>query len=294
LAPQEASGEDTMSAIFISYRREDSQDVTDRIREHLARNYSAPEIFMDIDSIPGGVDFKQALEEAMSQCDVVLVIIGPKWTTIRNERDSIRLSDPDDFVRSEVESALQHAKVVIPLLVGGAQMPHVSELPPSMSELVNRQALPIRSGRDFSHDIGVLIETIDARRSRVAQERLEQQARTEQERLEQQARTEQERLEQLKQDELYQLGLERKRQLEKERQDQLERQRVNKVAAITVPIVAVLGAMFTVFLTINDPQITRGQPFGTMLFSGIISGLLVGGLFGYFIAWLFTPPSDKH
>jgi class 3 adenylate cyclase/ABC-type transport system substrate-binding protein len=166
-----------MSAIFISYRREDSQDITDRIREHLARTYGTPDVFLDTDSIPGGVDFTQALDEALTQCDVVLVVIGPKWASTRQPTDAAPPSndrdDPDDpdgarardrandFVRLEVESALRRHKVVIPLLVGGAQMPQLSDLPQSLADLVNRQALPIRSGRDFLHDIDALVDTIN-------------------------------------------------------------------------------------------------------------------------------------
>jgi len=44
--------------IFISYRRADSIYITGRIRERLSHNFVKNSIFMDIDSVPLGVDFR--------------------------------------------------------------------------------------------------------------------------------------------------------------------------------------------------------------------------------------------
>jgi len=67
-------------------------------------------------------------------------MIGPLW--LKADADGRRrLDDPDDFVRQEIEAALDSGKSLIPLLVGGAKMPATDELPPSLAALARRQAV---------------------------------------------------------------------------------------------------------------------------------------------------------
>jgi hypothetical protein len=72
-----------------------------------------------------------------------------------------RLDDPKDFVRIEIEAALSRGVRVIPILVGGAQMPDESELPPSLAALKRRQALSL-DPLDFDNDTGKLLRFLDA------------------------------------------------------------------------------------------------------------------------------------
>jgi hypothetical protein len=46
---------------------------------HLARSFSHGEIFIDVDAIKPGLDFVKQLDAQVSQCDVLLAIIGPHW-----------------------------------------------------------------------------------------------------------------------------------------------------------------------------------------------------------------------
>jgi hypothetical protein len=48
-----------MPKIVISYRRQDSEAIAGRIRDRLAGHYGAESIFMDIDNIPFGTDFRE-------------------------------------------------------------------------------------------------------------------------------------------------------------------------------------------------------------------------------------------
>src|SRR5262249_22467179 len=63
----------------------------------------------------------------------------------------------------EISSALQRGITVVPVLVGEAQMPRVSDLPAPLAELSYRNAAEVRSGRDFSFQVNRLIEAIAAR-----------------------------------------------------------------------------------------------------------------------------------
>src|SRR5262252_1711665 len=99
-----------MAKIFISYRREDSADIVGRIYDYLTPPlgpFLHEDVFKDVDTIPLGVNFKTHLESAVAQCAVQLVIIGPHWLTTTDANGKIRLDDPRDFVRIEVEAALK-------------------------------------------------------------------------------------------------------------------------------------------------------------------------------------------
>jgi hypothetical protein len=146
--------------VFLSYRRDDSGDLIGRIRDRLAAALGAPAIFTDIDSIPPGADFRQQITNAIARCDVVLVVIGPRWLTSADASGKPRLAHDDDFVRIEVESALARSVPVVPLLVLGAEMPRPEAVPESLRELTYRQALQVRRDPDFHPDMNRLLDQL--------------------------------------------------------------------------------------------------------------------------------------
>ncbi|HLY24970.1 MAG TPA: SUMF1/EgtB/PvdO family nonheme iron enzyme [Aggregatilineales bacterium] len=150
-----------MPKIFISYRRDDSADVTGRIHDWLTARIGGESIFRDVDDIPFGVDFKKYLEDTVSQCSVMLVVIGPQWLTVTDESGTRRLDDPRDFVRVEVETALKRDISVIPLLVNGANMPTEKVLPPNLANLAYRNGMAIRRDPDFRPDMDRLIQALE-------------------------------------------------------------------------------------------------------------------------------------
>ena len=147
-----------MSAIFISYRRSDSNDVTGRIHDHLELYFGKDAIFRDIDSITLG-DFPNQLDRALNESSVMLAVIGPTWidTADKNGR---RLDEPGDFVRQEIAAALKRKIPVIPVLISGAHMPKREELPAILKTLARQQAFEIRTARDFRRDVGELCRRI--------------------------------------------------------------------------------------------------------------------------------------
>jgi len=141
-----------MGAIFLSYRREDSQFATDRIYEHLARKFDRKSIFKDVDNIPAGVNFKTHIKAAVRASQVMLAIIGPDWLSVNNGAGR-RLDDPDDFVRLEIETALENNVPVIPVFVAGASMPAKNSLPVSLRPLVDMAGMNVRADPDFINDV---------------------------------------------------------------------------------------------------------------------------------------------
>jgi hypothetical protein len=150
-----------IAKIFISYRREDSADITGRIYDRLVEHFGEDAVFKDVDDIPFGANFKSHLENILAQCVVELVVIGPHWLDVTDSAGQRRLDDPADFVRIEVESGLSREIPVIPLLVYGASMPGADRLPPSLAELAYRNGIPVRPDPDFHKDMGRLIRQLE-------------------------------------------------------------------------------------------------------------------------------------
>lgn len=147
-----------MSKIFLSYRREDSADVTGRIDDRLVQQFGREAVFVDVDSIPFGVDFRKHLDDQVAKCDVFLAVIGPDWTGTKDGKGKSRLEDPRDFVRIEIESALKREIPIIPVFVRGAKFPATERLPTNVHDLSYRNGLEVRSGHDFHKDMNRLIE----------------------------------------------------------------------------------------------------------------------------------------
>lgn len=144
------------SSIFISYRRNDSSDITGRIYDCLAQQFGKNTLFRDVDSIPLGLDFRKHLAESVGQCQLLLAIIGKGWL----DTDQSRLDDRRDYVRIEIESAFQRNIPIIPVLVQGATVPNEDDLPNSMKALAYHNSISIRPDPDFHHDMTRLIQGI--------------------------------------------------------------------------------------------------------------------------------------
>src|SRR5690349_3453732 len=137
-----------MTSIFISYRRDDAGGHAGRLSDRLVARLGADRVFMDVSDIRPGENFEQAIQRTLAKCDHVLAVIGPRWLSSLTERQS---TTGEDFVRSEIAAALLRGATVIPVLVGGAEMPSKSTLPPDVAALARCQAVVIED-RSFDED----------------------------------------------------------------------------------------------------------------------------------------------
>jgi hypothetical protein len=149
-----------MPGIFISYRREDTADAAGRLYELLSRYFGDERVFMDVGALEPGVDFVQAIADAVSSCDVLIAVIGKSWLSVRDADGRPRLANPEDFVRLEVMAALDRGIRVIPVLVQGATMPRARDLPDALVRLARRQALELRH-TSWRSDVGQLVDTLE-------------------------------------------------------------------------------------------------------------------------------------
>ena len=148
-----------MPRIVISYRRADSAAIAGRIFDRLTQRYGGGAIFMDIDEIPFGIDFRDHIAEVLATCDAIVAVMGPRWLTGSGETS--RILDETDPVRIEVQAALERGIPVIPVLVEGAGMPQPTDLPEPLVPLAYRNACEVASGRDFHVHVDRLIRAID-------------------------------------------------------------------------------------------------------------------------------------
>ena len=158
-----------MPKLFISCRREDSAGVAGRLFDRLQSHFGRGSVFIDVDSIPFGVDFRKHLADAVSKCDALLAVIGDRWAATGPDGQG-RLNDPKDFVRIEIEAALARNIPVIPILVGKTPMPREEDLPPSLRPLACRNACNVDAGPDFHAHLGRLIRGLEQVEKRVAAE----------------------------------------------------------------------------------------------------------------------------
>ncbi len=116
-------------------------------------------VFLDVDSISPGQDFAEKIEDALDQSHAVLAVIGDYWNRPK-EGGEPPLVDTADFVRQEMERAFRHQLPVIPVLTGKAKMPVEHQLPPSLKPLLRYQAVELRAGRDFKHQLTKLVQAV--------------------------------------------------------------------------------------------------------------------------------------
>lgn len=166
ISMESLSGKRQNASIFICYRRGVSNDITGRIYDRLVLHFGKACVFKDVDNIPLGIDFRRHLEDSVSQCDILLAIIGSDWqgglsshVGIENERD---------FVRIEIDAALRRGIPIIPILVLGAEVPREEDLPETLRPLCYRQGVAVRSDPDFHYDVDRLVRGIKEHISRSA------------------------------------------------------------------------------------------------------------------------------
>ena len=154
-------------AIFISYRRDDSEGEAGRLFDDLVGSFGESSVFMDVAGINPGMDFRKAIDENVAECGVLLAVIGPAWCSVTNSAGGRRLDDPNDFVRLEIASALARKIAVIPVLVHGAKMPRPEELPDNLKDLAYHNSVEITHTRWIS-DVKLLTDALTAYVARTA------------------------------------------------------------------------------------------------------------------------------
>jgi len=148
------------SRIFISYRREDSEHAAGRLAADLRNEFAPQQVFLDIASIDPGADFVLTLKRGLADCAAVLVVIGPRWLAVTDDKGRRRLDSPDDWVRQEIAESLRRPGVqVLPIVLDSSAMPDAEDLPEDIRPLTRRQALTLTS-HHWSSDVARLVQLL--------------------------------------------------------------------------------------------------------------------------------------
>jgi hypothetical protein len=148
-----------MATIFLSYRHDDTAGAAGRIFDRLKDHFRHDAVFMDVEGIPLGLDFREYLHTKVGRADVVIAVIGPRWAEKAGYQRWI--DSPADYVRIELDAALQRNIPVIPVLVDRARMPDEAELPLSLAPLARFQAATVDEGREFNLGVSAVIKAIE-------------------------------------------------------------------------------------------------------------------------------------
>lgn len=149
--------------VFISYRRNDTQDLAGRIADRIREVAQVNHVFIDVDGIEPGADFASKIRTALADSTVCIVLIGPHWRGVREQGGTARIVEDRDFVRQETAAALASERKILPVLVNGASMPQAEELPEDLHRLPSINALSIRH-MHFDRDIEYLIDVLLSRK----------------------------------------------------------------------------------------------------------------------------------
>lgn len=141
-----------MPSIFLCHRRDDSIGHAHRIADRLTAELGADHVFIDLNSIPSGSDWKQVLDDRLAGTCLLLAIIGRRWLTGAGTTN--RLQDDGDFVRRELATAFAKKIAVLPVLVDGAELPKEADLPVDVRRICGLQTLTLPT-EDQYFDAGI-------------------------------------------------------------------------------------------------------------------------------------------
>lgn len=170
VVPIAGAGGVAPTRVFMSYRRADDHNFIGRLHDRLCNAFGDDMVFRDIDSIPGGANFRSVILRTLNEVDAVVAVIGPRWV-----RDTLPGQESADYVYLELAEALKQGKPVIPVLMEGTPMPAPDLLPADLRPLTEINAISVLADPAFRRDSARLIDVvrnvIAMDRERIAEER---------------------------------------------------------------------------------------------------------------------------
>ena len=130
-----------MRKIFISYRRhgDTTAGYAGQIHNFLESKLGPETVFRDLDSLAPAIKWRDKIEEALAECDLAIVLVGPHFNPPGKDGRP-RLDDPKDVLRLEIARALALDHVtVLPVLFDVDEWPPLDPFPADIAELGERQ-----------------------------------------------------------------------------------------------------------------------------------------------------------
>lgn len=131
--------------IFINYRRALNLKDAQLLQKALQRHFGQRSVFLDVSGLDGGDHWLHTLEKQVDASTAMVALIGRGWSDVTDEKGNRRLDNPNDFVRFELARAFSRSMPVLPVLIDGAEIPDISQLPTNLLPLTFPQAMLLRS-----------------------------------------------------------------------------------------------------------------------------------------------------
>ncbi|MCX6277999.1 MAG: FxSxx-COOH system tetratricopeptide repeat protein [Bacteroidetes bacterium] len=146
--------------IFISYRKEDAEDLARSLAEKLAVLFGKEYIFLDRDQIQPGDSWRKEIDLALSKALVVLAVIGRRWLTTYDDFGRRRIDREDDVLAYELSTAIEAMNrgiVIIPLYLHGMEPLKPEAFPSRLVGLAGPQGIKF----DIDRDINSLVSKLE-------------------------------------------------------------------------------------------------------------------------------------
>jgi hypothetical protein len=141
--------------VFICYKRKDVPGFAGRLYDHVLDSFPG-QVFMDVENISPGQNFISTIDHVLSECAVVVALIGPTWASLLVKGQN---NEDPDYVVLELRKAIERGLPIIPVLVDGATIPSKAELPDGLATLRFHHALQARTDA-FMRDIAPIFKAL--------------------------------------------------------------------------------------------------------------------------------------
>lgn len=149
-----------MTAIFLSYRADDSVHAAMAMSDALALHFGRSRVFRDHDSLALGAIYPRRIRRAVARCDTMLAVIGPHWLDARDSHGHRRIDLSRDWVRTELRIAFERHVPVIPVLLDDTALPAQDQLPADIRLLSLSNYWRVRH-QTLASDIRALVRKLD-------------------------------------------------------------------------------------------------------------------------------------
>ncbi|MBK3586881.1 toll/interleukin-1 receptor domain-containing protein [Streptomyces sp. MBT57] len=126
--------------IFINYRKGGGAYAAALLDALLSERFGEDQVFRAAKSVVAGSDFAESILKAVSECQVMLVVVDPGWS---DKFNTLKSGSPDafDWVQREIEEAFRLNRIVVPVLLSGADRLRQDDLPEPLVRLAFVQYL---------------------------------------------------------------------------------------------------------------------------------------------------------
>ena len=149
---------------FINYRIDDSRDFAKRLVKALDSAFGPKTAFRDESGINLTADWDASLKRALEQAELLLAVIGPDWvSSFVKKAEKQETQAITDWVRKEIEFALNEGIDVIPVLLPNTQLCSPDDapegFPESLHPILSRQGFTIHKGAE-EEDVKKIIQSL--------------------------------------------------------------------------------------------------------------------------------------